>query len=215
MIFAVFDDCECTKRVSGLTQWDYGQDLKIQGISGLKNTEVHFAADGSSTALIQMAAVSEDGTLTVRIPDELLEYGRTIRAYVYVTDADSGETVRTVEMPVTRRPKPEDYTAPAERNLLRQVLEALNLKADDMGLTDGELYLLANGKQIGKRIRLPTAGTGGKEIELRNNGTAIQWRYTDSNEWTDLVNLEDLRGPAGETPEFEVREGHLYAIYQN
>ena len=55
----------------------------------------------------------------------------------------------------------------------------------------------------------------GREIELKNNGVEIQWRYTDSNDWIKLIDLESIRGPAGETPEFEIREGHLYAIYQN
>ena len=53
-----------------------------------------------------------------------------------------------------------------------------------------------------------------KEIELRNNGTALQWRYTDSNEWTELILIDDIKGPAGETPTFEIREGNLYAIYK-
>lgn len=34
--------------------------------------------------------------------------------------------------------------------------------------------------------------------EVRNNGTAIQWRYADGQEWHDLVTLEALKGAAGE-----------------
>ena len=34
--------------------------------------------------------------------------------------------------------------------------------------------------------------------EVRNNGTAIQWRYSDETDWRDLVALTDLRGAAGE-----------------
>ena len=73
---------------------------------------------------------------------------------------------------------------------------------------------MSGSKEIGDRIRLPSGGSGGKEIELRNNGTALQWRYTDSNEWTDLILIDDIKGPAGETPTFEIREGNLYAIYK-
>ena len=34
--------------------------------------------------------------------------------------------------------------------------------------------------------------------EVRNNGTAIQWKYVGEEEWRDLVALDSLRGAAGE-----------------
>lgn len=34
--------------------------------------------------------------------------------------------------------------------------------------------------------------------EVRNNGTAIQWKYAGEQEWHDLVTLETLKGAAGE-----------------
>ena len=34
--------------------------------------------------------------------------------------------------------------------------------------------------------------------EVRNNGTAIQWKYSDEADWRDLVALAELRGAAGE-----------------
>ena len=34
--------------------------------------------------------------------------------------------------------------------------------------------------------------------EVRNNGTAIQWRSGDETDWRDLVALAELRGAAGE-----------------
>ena len=34
--------------------------------------------------------------------------------------------------------------------------------------------------------------------EVRNNGTAIQWKYSDETDWRDLVSLDELRGAAGE-----------------
>ena len=42
------------------------------------------------------------------------------------------------------------------------------------------------------------AGTPGREIELQNNGTAIQWRYVGDNAWTDLVQLSALKGEKGD-----------------
>lgn len=38
------------------------------------------------------------------------------------------------------------------------------------------------------------SGKDGREVELQNNGTAIQWRYVGDESWTDLVQLSDLKG---------------------
>lgn len=43
-----------------------------------------------------------------------------------------------------------------------------------------------------------TPGKDGREIELQNNGTAIQWRYVGDPDWTDLVQLSDLKGEKGD-----------------
>lgn len=43
-----------------------------------------------------------------------------------------------------------------------------------------------------------TAGKDGREIELQNSGTAIQWRYVGDNDWTDLVQLSALKGEKGD-----------------
>lgn len=34
--------------------------------------------------------------------------------------------------------------------------------------------------------------------EVRNNGTAIQWKYASESEWHDLVSIDELKGAAGE-----------------
>ena len=34
--------------------------------------------------------------------------------------------------------------------------------------------------------------------EVRNNGTAIQWKYASESEWHDLVSIDELKGSAGE-----------------
>ena len=156
-----------------------------------------------------------DGTIEARIPDDLLKEGEPIKAYLYIADPNSGKTIKKINMPVKRREKPGDYTEGDDQNLLRELMDELKKKADNIQSVDGYLQLLSGATPIGDRVRLP-AGTGGstREIELRNSGTAIEWRYTDSNEWTELIQMSELRGKDGETPEFELREGHLFAIYK-
>lgn len=43
-----------------------------------------------------------------------------------------------------------------------------------------------------------TPGKDGREIEIQNNGTAIQWRYAGDDDWTDLVQLSDITGAKGD-----------------
>lgn len=44
-----------------------------------------------------------------------------------------------------------------------------------------------------------TPGQDGREIELQKSATAIQWRYEGDETWTDLVQLSEITGPAGQT----------------
>jgi hypothetical protein len=58
------------------------------------------------------------------------------------------------------------------------------------------------------------------DIELRNNGTHLQWKYTggDDSTWVNLVAVEDLAGlvgPAGPTPTFRVDSGNIEYKYPN
>lgn len=206
-----FKDDRKNITVIGLDQWDYGQKLEIYGIPDVTHAEVHFCCESDTEALIKQAQVTDH--ITADIPDALLRTGENLKAYVYIATVTEGKTIRTITMIVNRRQRPEDYTVLPEKNLLREILERLDLKADDIKLTENELQLLSGGKGIGSKIRLP-GGSGGREIELRNNGTAIQWRYTDSNDWIDLIQTEELRGKDGVTPSFIIRDGHLIAIYE-
>ena len=42
------------------------------------------------------------------------------------------------------------------------------------------------------------ASLASDRLEVRNNGTAIQWKYSDETDWHDLVALTELKGAAGE-----------------
>lgn len=42
-----------------------------------------------------------------------------------------------------------------------------------------------------------TPGKDGREVELQNSGTVIQWRYVGEEEWKDLVQLSEIQGKQG------------------
>ena len=212
MIRAMFEENVRKTEACGLVQWDYGQILQIEGLKGIDHAEVHFAVKECSAKAEICIATIEENRILADIPDKLLEVGKDLIAYVYIADAMSGKTVRIIELPVKKREQPGDYSTPLGKNLLRQVLESLEKKADNMTVIDGELQLLSGDTPVGNRVRMETAA--GKEIEIRNDGTSIQWRYTDQNEWKELIPLADLKGEDGHPPEFEIRDGHLIVKYE-
>lgn len=223
MVTAKFDG-GCVTTVYGLTQWDYGQELAVEAdFDIVDGTEVQFYQGSLATKRYLWGG-------KVMIPDAMLQDDQTIATYVYVRTEDSGETVLTAYIRITAREKPTDYVIPDTQDYRRllpaggkpgqvpvkmegsEFASAWGYKADNIELVDGYIQLLSGAEKIGERMRINMSE---REIELTNDGTSIKWRYTDSNDWTLLVSLESLKGPPGDTPEFVIKDGHLYAIYKN
>lgn len=129
MLEAIFPSGVDEITVDGLTQWDKGQTLRIEYADKPTASEVHFAFKGGKEALIQFVS----GGVTT-IPDVLLQQPYDLVAYVYLVGSDgSGETIKTINLPLERRPMPEDYTneltptqAEAFSAMLAEILEVAN-----------------------------------------------------------------------------------------
>lgn len=104
MIVDVTDICATSY---GLTQWDYGQILTLEGIVIPEGTEIHFCQNG-------VAYTDAIHGNTVNIPDYLLQYPDKITVYLYIVGAGSGKTIRKIILPVREREKPGDYVTPEE-----------------------------------------------------------------------------------------------------
>lgn len=63
--------------------------------------------------------------------------------------------------------------------------------------SSGNMYY--NGSRIAKYSEIGSGGEGGsgREVELRNSGTYIQWRYVGDLTWIDLVSVASLTGADG------------------
>lgn len=120
MLEAIFTAGINEIKVSGLTQWDRGQKITVNCPDITELYQVHFAFKGGTEALVVNAADT-----VFAIPDELLMQPRDLIAYVYAIASDgSGETVKTIHLPVVPRAKPEDYTSELTPSQMEQ-LEAL------------------------------------------------------------------------------------------
>lgn len=168
MIEIAFQEGEHYKEiVRKLTQWDYGQQIRISGIPFSGEIEVHFAQSGGCQAFRVAADVEED-RLSAEIPNKFLEEARSIYAYVYVTTPESGRTEYTICMTVKARARPEDYEAPADKDIIVQLREEVKKKADGAQISGNNLQLTSEGKPVGEPVVLPS-GAGGEVESIQNN----------------------------------------------
>lgn len=132
IITAKFKAGQTSAWADGLYQYDYGQILKFDGLELPEAYEVHF----SDTPIIGDAKTQIGNADGVTIPDEYLQTGSTIYAWVFLhTGEDDGETEYSITVPVTKRPKPTDEApTPQEQSAIDQAIAALNIaveKADE------------------------------------------------------------------------------------
>ena len=147
---------------------------------------------------------------TCTVPWEVLTTNGSVNISVYGTKGEEGYRITTtiVSFSVSKTLFGGVKGKQPSLTVYEQLLNRMHKKADNIQIDeDGFLQLMSGDCMVGSRIRLPSESTGGREVEIRNNGEAIQWRYTDSNEWIDLIALEEL---LGNNLDFKVREdGHL------
>lgn len=87
-------------------QWDTNQYLEAEGLA--ENQEVHFCRKNDTVALVCKVR-GENGKKIVDVPNELLQTGEPITAYVYAMDERDNRTCHTQSFHVLPRVKPADY----------------------------------------------------------------------------------------------------------
>ena len=157
-----------------LWQYDYGQVLEINGLELPTTYQVHFC-NCSDTQTITVLG-NADGVL---IPDNLLQTGKTVIAYIYLhTGADDGETEYKITIPIRTRPTPSDIPpTPEQQSALDEAIAALNSAVEDVeeiadGIPDQIDSALAEAKESGE-FDGPT-GPNGTSIWTLDSGAIIR-----------------------------------------
>ena len=83
MITVFFDEKNEYARAAGLWQWDYGQVLRIQGLTLPTAVEIHFSLTETGGQAITRVGVTRDGVTEVVIPDSMLENGPAAGSPIY------------------------------------------------------------------------------------------------------------------------------------
>ena len=125
-----------TVTTSPLTQWDYGQELQISGLTLPTAVQIHYATKNSQAAT-RFVAYQQGEYWVAKIPNALLEEGVDINAYIYTTDTDEGQTVKHIIIPVIPRLKPEDFISqpdPDEQEIIDELLAYVQDLAQDIDI---------------------------------------------------------------------------------
>lgn len=141
-----------------LYQYDIGQKLKISGFDINENTEVHFKSPYSKIAKIATGTLN-GSSLTVVIPDEFLESAGNGKVWVCSIDENQVTTIRTINIPVVERAKPDGYVSKADgsyRKFNKEIADLNNNKANkeevsaEISKAKSEAIETASAKMIAK-----------------------------------------------------------------
>lgn len=104
---------------SKLTQWSYGHILRIIGLDLPDPVEIHFSLEERQGKAFRTIGRTVDGATQVAIPPFIMEgpghvAGDHYKAYafIYVGDAEYGETIRRIELRIDARPRPTEWVHP-------------------------------------------------------------------------------------------------------
>lgn len=123
IVTASFTEGEVSCVTLPLFQFDYGQELHIEGLDLPSVLEVHFSNDqyGVSTT-----SIGNDGVVV--IPDMYLASGKDVYAWIYLHDTENdGETEYKIRIPVYARASITNAEpTPVQQDAITQAIAALN-----------------------------------------------------------------------------------------
>lgn len=150
-------------------QYDIVQKLIISGLELPEYYQVDFCNEGDSESITMIGTA--DG---VDVPDQFLQTGKTVKAYLVVTGVDAGaaETRYEITIPVNKRPTRTDIEpTPVEQSTIDSLIAALNDAVDRSEEAAGDAEtsagLAADGAELSESWAV--GGTGIRPGEDTNN----------------------------------------------
>ena len=134
----------------GLWQYDYGQILRIQGLTLPTAVEIHFSLSERGGQAVTRVGTTRDNVTDVVIPDSMLENADTaadykIYAFIYLADQEIGQTEYKISMSVRSRPRPEQFEKQEDGELFRKAISEVNKSADSALQSKKEAEAWAHG----------------------------------------------------------------------
>lgn len=152
MIIANFDKGSTREDVFRIYQYDYGQVLRIQGLTLPTAVEVHFSLQNTGGETTTRIGVTKDRVTDVVIPDSFLENGDIaqdyeIYAFVYLRNETSGQTEYKITLHITSRSKPEAFDRPEDAEIFKEAIKAVNDSAARSAESEKQAEGWAHGRE--------------------------------------------------------------------
>lgn len=153
MVTVVFNPGDTSaSKYSALSQYDYGQVLRIQGLNLPAAVEIDFALQPNGGTSVPRIGITKDGVTDVVIPDSMLENNDgtkdySIYAFVFLTDATSGQTEYRITLGVTARPKPEVPGGTDNPDIFREAVQAVREAAEQAAESEKQAEGWAHGRE--------------------------------------------------------------------
>lgn len=152
MVIANFDKGSTREDAFRIYQYNYGQVLRIQGLTLPTAVEVHFSLQNTGGETTTRIGVTKDGVTDVVIPDSLLENGDIaqdyeIYAFVYLRNETSGQTEYKITLHITSRPKPEAFDRPEDAEIFKEAIKAVNESAARSAESEKQAEGWAHGRE--------------------------------------------------------------------
>jgi hypothetical protein len=131
-----------------------------------------------------------------------LAIGLSIFSILKINKSDSGEVVENISKSIVLKEENGVLKWKYDSdNDWKELYNLINLKGSDgqdgqdgangKNGKDGKTGSQGEQGEQGPKGDTGPAGADGREIELRAEGTIIQWKYTDATTWTDLIDLSN------------------------
>lgn len=153
MVTVVFNPGDTSaSKYSALSQYDYGQVLRIQGLNLPAAVEIDFALQPNGGTSVPRIGITKDGVTDVVIPDSMLENNDStkdysIYAFVFLTDATSGQTEYRITLRVTARPKPEVPGGGDNPDIFHEAVQAVREAAEQAAESEKQAEGWAHGRE--------------------------------------------------------------------
>lgn len=191
IITVEFKQGETSASASGLWQWDYGQILRIEGLSLTPEVEIHFSLYSRGYEAERRIGTTVDGITEVAIPDKMMENRicrnneYTIFAWVYLSDETSGQTEYEIRLGVQTRSRPGDWAPPDKPDFAGEVMGKLsNLSSTKLSATSyaqiGQIFrvqsITEDGNLVLESVDMPSGDVKDVQIDgesiVGENGVA-------------------------------------------
>lgn len=194
IILAVFNGSRYTK-TRPVTRQDYGVPIIFKNVDVPDSFQVHFSNtknnDGTAKPWI---GTKDEGVV---IPDEYLISGKTVYAWIFVQENESGMSRYMVEIPVASKPTVTDESpTPEQRSAWDDAIAELNKAVDEAKESSTHYPIIQNGSWFVWDIDAQEYVDTGYNANGEDGKNGVTYTpYVDENGFISWSNDGDLPNP--------------------